>query len=265
MSMHFIWHRPRTRSQLTLAAREIVPEPPPLRQAVVHRRSSSAQRNTKNHTTEFIKQSGKKATPTVDSKREGERQVDPFSATFAVFLVMYPEDILVRHPLGERSQRAVHLRAPTMRLCLVSATISPLIGRVVFAKNCTSASSLACTARRAVDTGGFEKIELCEDGQNSCEDPTSRLVILERFLVPNDKVDVGGKYRDQFSPNEEHHGPDIFSSHTLSPRTASTARDGAFHLLTPFAIALSRWAPHCGPSGSLVLTASTVGTRFTPV
>ncbi|KAH8018608.1 hypothetical protein MRX96_030901 [Rhipicephalus microplus] len=152
----------------------------------------------KNSNAGFIKQSVKEATSTAVFKPEGERQVRAFSATFAklapgrtVFMVANTRDIPAHHPLGDRLQRAVQLRAPAVRLCLVGAGIGLLSGCVVLAKNSTDESFFACTAKSSTkfptaggaDTMDYQKTELCEDGHVLGEDPTYRRLIFERLLV----------------------------------------------------------------------------------
>ncbi|KAL3185012.1 hypothetical protein MRX96_030897 [Rhipicephalus microplus] len=68
-------------------------------------------------------------------------------------------------------------------------------------------------------------------------------------------------HQDQFLPNDELLGPGAFSFHTLSPRTAFTARDGPCHQVKPFAIALDLWSLCCYPPGDSVLAATT-GNQF---
>ncbi|KAH8018604.1 hypothetical protein HPB51_009043 [Rhipicephalus microplus] len=151
-----------------------------------------------NSTAGFIKPSSTEAAPPAHSKPEGERQLRPFSASFAkvapgrtVFVVANTKDIPVHNPLGDRLQRAVQLRAPAVRLDLVGEGIGLLSGCVVLAKNSTDESFFACTAKCSTkfptaggaDTMDFQKTELCEDGHVLGEDPTSRRLIFERLLV----------------------------------------------------------------------------------
>ncbi|KAL3184929.1 hypothetical protein MRX96_030819 [Rhipicephalus microplus] len=133
-----------------------------------------------------------------DSKPQGDARCEKFSATLAklipsraVLHAMNTVDIPVRHPPRDHSQLAVHLRCPTMHVCLVSAAISPLSGCVVLAKNsrrecsfvCSTASSFELLTAVVVDTVGFPKVEPGEHGQVLYEDLTSRRLIFEHLLV----------------------------------------------------------------------------------
>ncbi|KAH8018609.1 hypothetical protein HPB51_009048 [Rhipicephalus microplus] len=187
----------------------------------------------KNSNAGFIKQSVTEATSTAVFKPEGERQVRAFSATFAklapsraVFVVANTRDNPVRHPLGDRSQRAVQPRDPAVRLCLVGAGIGLLSGCAVLAKNSTDESSFACTTKSSIkfptagaaDTMDFQKTELYEDGHVLGEDPSSRRLIFEHLLVIN-AVDLGEDTgtssrqamcfsdRVYFNPTRCHHAP----------------------------------------------------------
>ncbi|KAL3185020.1 hypothetical protein MRX96_030904 [Rhipicephalus microplus] len=186
----------------------------------------------------------------------------------AAFVVVNTRDIPVRHPLGDRSQRAVQLRAPAVRLVLVGAGIGLLSGCIVLAKNSTNESSFACTTKSSIkfpragaaDTMDFQKTELCEDGHVLGEDPTSRRLIFEHLLVIN-AVDLGedtgtSSPQTKCFSDQVHFLPTRWY-HALHPRLAMDL----YHLLTLFAIALSLMASCCGSPGHSVLVAS-IGHRF---
>ncbi|KAL3184924.1 hypothetical protein MRX96_030814 [Rhipicephalus microplus] len=180
-------------------------------------------------------------------------------------------DIPVHHSLGDHSQRVVHLRCPTMHLCLDSAAISPLSGCVVLAKNsrressfvCSTASSFELLTAVVVDTVGFPKVEPGEHGQVLYEDLTSRRLIFEHLLVLH-VVAVAEdtatspcrmkcfSIRVHFHPTRCHHA--------LHPRLAMDPCH-----LTLFAIVfLSLWSScWCSPGNSIM--AAYTGHRFARV
>ncbi|KAL1431775.1 hypothetical protein MTO96_013879 [Rhipicephalus appendiculatus] len=230
----------------------------------------------KNSTAGFNKQSGTEATPTTDSKPEGQLQKHTFSGTFvklapgrAVFLVVQTRDIPRRYPLGDRSQRALHLLAPAMRQFTVSGAINPLCGCVVLSKNSTSGSS-SCTAMssfkflRAVAAGtvGFQKIEPVQDGYGLFDDLASRRLIFESLLFEHllvlHVVTVGEDAVTSFRRMKAfsdlvHFHPIRCRQHALHSRLAMDP----YHLLTLFAIALSLWASYCCSPENSVVAAST--------
>ncbi|KAL3185022.1 hypothetical protein MRX96_030906 [Rhipicephalus microplus] len=219
--------------------------------------------------------------PPAHSKPEGERQLRPFSASYAkvapgrtVFVVANTKDIPVRHPLGDRLQRAVQLRAPAVRLDLVGAGIGLLSGCVVLAKNSTDESFFACTAKSSTefptaggaDTMDFQKTEPCEDGHVLGEDPTFRRLIFERLLLLN-AVDLGEdtgtsscqtkcfSERVHFNPTHSHHAPH---------RIGRLAMDSC-HLLIPCAVALRTVVVLLQPSPATRSGMAKTGHRFNSV
>ncbi|KAL3184925.1 hypothetical protein MRX96_030815 [Rhipicephalus microplus] len=181
-------------------------------------------------------------------------------------------DIPVRHPLGNHSQLAVHLRCPTMHVCLVSAAISPLSGCGVLAKNASSESSFVYTTVSSfefltavsVDTVGFQKMEPCEHGQVLHEDLTSRRLIFEHLLVLHVVVvreDTGTRFYLKKCFSDRVHFHPTRCRHALHLRLATDP----CHRLTLFVIVFSRlWSLcWCSPENS-VMAAST-GHRFARV
>ncbi|KAL3184923.1 hypothetical protein MRX96_030813 [Rhipicephalus microplus] len=211
-----------------------------------------------------------------DSKPQGDASCEKFSATLAkltpshaVLYAMNTVDIPVRHPPRDHSQLAVHLRCPTMHVCLVSAAISPLSGCVVLAKNsrpessfvCTTASSFELLTADVVDTVGFQKVEPGEYGQVLYEDLTSRRMIFEHLLhVVMVGEDTGtSSCRVKCFSDRVHFHP-TRCHHALHPRLAMDPCH-----LTLFAIVfLSLWSLCWGSPGNSIMVAYT-GHRFARV